>query len=337
MSLKTLRNCIAPQPMNARERHINTITEALTYLRTKVELRNSIDLYDVNSHAENFYRDLFNLVFDWGLENMNLQTRNAAHVDLVDESNKKAIQVTSQNDGGKISDSVKGFFSKAENADYELKVLLIAKTPKAYRTDFTFDGKFKFDAEKDIYDIETLLGIIKNKKTEELEKIADFLAKETAGISVMRAEASEVATIMALIEYLSEDDNAKEEDDRLGEVDPERKLHRFEEHADFLGDLYGELYSVYFSTLTVAKETVGLDGIRARKIALYLKSESDKILNKNNNDPRKALDELVDYFERKVTSNGRSCDKVAIQFYLLNELIACNVFPNPKLENNAVK
>ena len=164
--------------MYQRESHLQTITRFLSRLKTEVELRNSINLYDININAEYFYKDLFNLVFDWGLENLNVQTKNVAHIDLISEKNKKAIQVTSQNDNGKIREAIKGFFSNTDNADFELKVLLISKSAKDYRTDFTNDGEYKFNHEKDVIDIERLLAEIRNKSTEELSVISEFLVKE---------------------------------------------------------------------------------------------------------------------------------------------------------------
>lgn len=314
--------------MNAREHYINNITDILSILRTKVELRNSINLYDVNIHAENFYRDLFNLIYDWGLEDLNAQTTNASYIDLVDIKNKKAIQVTSQNDSGKIRKSVNGFLKKSENKGFELKVLLIARLAKAYTTDFTFED-YKFEPDKDVIDIERLIKSIKDKDTDRLGQISDFLSKEAA-LPRLKTETTEVETIMSLIEFLSKEENLNDEEEKPSEVDPDRKIfHRFEEHSDFLTSQYEDMYALYFGTLKIAKEKVGLDGIRARTIAIYLKNKSDSILNECNNNPRNAINKLTDFLEGKLTSNGFICSNSAIHFYLLDELIECNVFPNP--------
>jgi hypothetical protein len=160
-----------------REAHINGITRILATLRVEVELRNSINLTDLNIHAENFYRDLFNLVYSLGLGNMNSRGQNEAYIDLVDETNKIAIQVTSDNTANKISKTIEGFFRDEKNKGYRLKVLLIAKQAKDYRKDFTFEGKYDFDLEKDVVDIEKLLRDIADKEIDELESIANYLGK----------------------------------------------------------------------------------------------------------------------------------------------------------------
>ena len=45
-----------------------------------------------------------------------------------------------------------------------------------------------------------------------------------------------------------------------------------------------------------------------------------------------ALNKLVNFFEIKLGKNGKKYDKAAIKFYLINELIKCNVFPNERSE-----
>jgi hypothetical protein len=124
------------------------------------------------------YRDLLNLIYGWELENLNTRIPNAKYIDLLDKKNQKAIQITSQNDSEKIKKTIKGFFDTHCNQGFELKVLLIAKRKKDYRTDFTFNGKYKFDAKKDVIDIEDILKEIKNKDLSLIQQISEFLTKE---------------------------------------------------------------------------------------------------------------------------------------------------------------
>jgi len=57
----------------------------LTQLRMSVGHRNSLNLQDVNVHAEAFFRDFLNLVFEYKLKNINIVERNARAIDLGDE------------------------------------------------------------------------------------------------------------------------------------------------------------------------------------------------------------------------------------------------------------
>ncbi|MDQ4120533.1 MAG: SMEK domain-containing protein [Acidobacteriota bacterium] len=164
--------------MKAREHYIKNIIEILTNLKTRIEQNASLSLYDSHKHAENFYRDLLNLVYGLKLENLNSEIKNAAFIDLIDRECKIAIQVTSQNDSEKIKKSIIGLYENIENLDYELKMVLISKLAKDYTADFSFGGKHKFDHQKDVIDIGRLLAVINDKKTDEIETISNFLSKE---------------------------------------------------------------------------------------------------------------------------------------------------------------
>ena len=94
--------------MDLRHEHTNLIMRYLSYLKTRVELAGSLNLHDINIHAENFYRDLFNRI-GYKFTNTNFDEKNAVSIDLIDKESLNAIQVTSQNDNSKITKSIKGF------------------------------------------------------------------------------------------------------------------------------------------------------------------------------------------------------------------------------------
>lgn len=312
--------------MATREQNIKIITDRLTYLQLQVKNRNSLNLTDINIHAENFYRDFFNKM-GYAFTNTNFDRQNAAHIDLIDKSQKIAIQVTSQNDNEKITGSIKGFFAKDEYENYNLRILLISKDAKNYRTDFTNKGQYSFDHEKDVIDVTKLLAEINDKENDILENLAYFLNKE---LLVERAitESTEVETIMALIDYLSKDEN-RTLTDKSENVDPDKKINkRFSSHSKFIIEQYQTLFSVYNLALIEARKTI--DAVEAIIISSYLKDESDVFLTENNNNPKLALNKLSNFFYEKLSTNGFiKFNKQAIKFYLLDELIRCNVFPNP--------
>lgn len=318
--------------MDARKNYIEIIERRLSYLQLRVSNSDSMSLFDINKHAENFYKALLNAVYNYGLDNLNAETKNAAFIDLVDKQQKKAIQITSQNDSTKIKDTIVGFLSQKDYADYELKVLLISTNlAKNYSSDLTFDGKYKFDHKNDIIDVKRLLNDINNiDDVEKIKKIKELLEKEVPPFENQSTESNEVETIMSLIEYLSLDNN-RDPITEDSEVDPNNKVYkRFTEHSDFLVASYQNLFAIYSGILDESKRKSGLDGLKSLKIASYLQMESDIKLNEHNNNPKKALDALVEHFESKINKHGISGDKQAIRFYLLDELIECNVFPNPK-------
>lgn len=307
--------------MDNRQTYISVITKRITYLQKEVENFNSLNLTDINVFAENFYRDLFNL-FGFKFTNTNFESNNFAHIDLIDTVHKQAIQITSQNDNDKIKEAIDGFFAKPENKDYKLQILLISKDAKNYKTKF---GK-NFNHKEDVLDIKRLLAIINDiNEVETIRNIADFLNKNVL-TERRKTECSEVETIMELVNYLSLNKN-RVIIDRAENVDPKKKIEsRFSEHSTYLKQQYSELYAKYNGALVEA--TSKIDSVEAEIISDFLKDESDIILTKQSNNPKLALHALVELFYGKLSSNGVKFDKQAIKFYLLEELIKCNVFPN---------
>ena len=308
--------------MDKRDKYIKQITRSLTILKYEIELLNKINLTDYNIIAENFYRDLL-IFYGYKLDNLNETNKNADSIDLVDKENKIAIQVTSRNDTTKIHKTIKGFYNNPDYDEYkQLILLLIGKSKLEYsKTDFTKGNLFSFDKKDDIIDIDDII-----------KKFSSYTAKKLEidiKINVKNTKSNEVITIIKMIEYLSDDKNYKSADINE-ESDPDNKRLRFVEYFDFLMTKYERLYPNYAGTLLEIKNLSGIDGVRIRKINVYLQNLSDDYLTKYSNNPKEALNELVNYFENEISSSNTNYDKLAIEFYLLDELINCNVFPNPK-------
>lgn len=308
--------------MDKRQSYLSLIVRRLNYLKAEVVSFNSLNLTDINVHAENFYRDFFNLL-GYEFENTNfIIENNFAHIDLIDTKNKIAIQVTSQNDNMKIKDAINGFYNTPGYEDYKMKLLLISKDAKSYKTKFGNN----FNHKEDVLDINRLLAIINNiPDLSKIQSIANFLDDQILS-ERKKTESNEVETILALIEYLSKDDNRRITE-KPENVDPKFKIYsRFSEHSAFLINQYTELCTIYVEPLSEAKK--GIDSVKAIKISSYLKDESNNILTSEANNPQVALERLVELFYSKLSENGIKFDKIAIKFYLLDELVNCNVFPN---------
>lgn len=307
--------------MDNRQTLISIITKRITYLQIEVQNFNSLNLTDINVFAENFYRGLFNLI-GFNFTNTNFESNNYAHIDLIDRVNMQAIQVTSQNDNIKIKEAIDGFYAKPENKDYKLQILLISKGAKDYKTKF---GK-NFKHKEDVLDIKRLLAIINNiEEIETIKKISEFLDKNIL-TERRKTECSEVETIMELLHYLSLNKKSIIDEIEIN-VDPKYKIeNRFKEHSDYLKQQYSNLYAKYNGALVEA--TSKTDSVEAEIISDYLRDESDIMLTRENNNPKIALYSLVEFFYGKLSANGVKFDKQAIKFYLLDELIKCNVFPN---------
>lgn len=313
--------------MDVRQKHMTNIQQRLAYLKSRVVIAGSLNLTDIHIYAEDFYQALFNLLGN-SYKNGNIDKQNCAYIDLIDDSNKIAMQVTARDDNKKITETIEGFFENTEHPehkDYSLKVLLISKRAKDYTTDFTSKGKYKFNHQEDVIDIERLIATIKGSGREKIIEISKFLDNEI-DLPRPKTETNEVETIMSLLEYLSDDANYKEFDGNYI-CDPEQKINsRFKDYADDFKEEFTDLFSIYCNTIPEVKRAFGLDGVRAKKISNFLKIISNRYLRECSEKPLDAFDKLTDYFEDKLNSNGIRADIGAIRYYLLDELIGCNIF-----------
>lgn len=113
-----------------RAQLLQGIIYRMTHLRVIVEQSNQLNLQDINVHAENFFRDLLNLAFDYDLQNINIVEPNATAIDLGCDSSRIAIQVTSTPDLSKIKHTFDRFTGKGLQTKYDRLVMLIVGQKK---------------------------------------------------------------------------------------------------------------------------------------------------------------------------------------------------------------
>ncbi len=315
-----------------REYYLKNIADCLNNLRCEVTVRNTINLYDINIVSETFYAGFLNIVEGWKLINANCTNKNAPGVDLIDETNRISIQVTSDNSSDKIKHTIEKFISSHLYEKYDRLIVLVLTGKRRYTTQFDDRGLFRFDKDRDIWDTADLISKVNVLDTEQLEKVNDFVDREFTQKYriVQKTEASEVETIMDLIEFISSNKKVSF-DKRDFIIDPEYKIYRrFKEFADSLITQYETLLAVYGTALSEVKTVLGSDDAQDIITMLYLQDLSMKYLAEADNDPVKALDALVDFFGQKLGTNGKRYDSRAIKFYLINEMIKCSVFPNER-------
>ena len=313
-----------------REKYINFITDSLAGLKCQVEFRNSINLYDIDIIAEDFYKDLLNLVYGYNLFNLNTIDKNAIAIDLADKEAKISIQITADNSRNKINKTIEKFIEKKLYKDYERLIILILTQKKSYRNEFNTEGHFYFNKDKDILDYKNILVKIKEGDIAYLKKIADFLEEELIKkVDIaMRNQANEVVTIIDLIEYVSKNKNINSEEKKT-RVDPEHKINkRFKDYAKALIKIYQNLVSLYESSVHEANIRLCFDDAKELSIGIYLMDISDNYLQKANGNAKEALENLVDFFSVELGKSGKRYDKMAIKYYLVKQIIICNVFPN---------
>ncbi len=93
--------------MNSTD-ELEYIRNQLAWIKSKVELDNQLGLYDINKLGEDIFMHMLNDVYDLNLQNANdILHDNFPSIDLVDETNKRVIQVTSTKTLSKAQNTVK--------------------------------------------------------------------------------------------------------------------------------------------------------------------------------------------------------------------------------------
>lgn len=175
-----------------REQYIDAITNALSYLKSQVELNNTINKYSINIEAEDFYAGFLNKIYGFKLKNGNHTTKNIPSIDLYEESDgdngqRVAVQVTSNNDASKITKTLESFVKNDYQKLYTRLIILMITEKKKYRTEFSFsaDIGIKFDQNRDILDIHDLIRYIDSiKEDDHIRRIYEYLKKKLGSIQL---------------------------------------------------------------------------------------------------------------------------------------------------------
>lgn len=160
----------------------------LSVLRYIFKSRSKRGLYDLNKQAENFFRDILNIIEGLDLVNLNEALSNTPAIDLGDKRNGICIQVTAEKESGKIRKTINGFIKHKLYNQYDRLVILIITEKRSYTTDFDTKSMFIFSKEDDIWDIDDLLEKIEKLDLAKVKELKNYLSKELAPIVAAFAE-----------------------------------------------------------------------------------------------------------------------------------------------------
>lgn len=310
-----------------RKDNIDKISTKLAILAHKVELNSCLNLMDLNIHAEYFFCDLLNMIFNASLVNLNTINANAKSIDLIDLRKRLAIQVTSTPEFSKIKKTVDGFIETENINNIDRLIVLIIIKKKRYQAK-TYGDKFIISVSDDVLDYTDLIKLIMGLPPDKIQKICDYLSSQIFDTPSQKAP-KEVTTILEMIKILSTDEHPQSGNGFQEEPDPNGKINkRFSAYAEYLMEIYVPLMAAYAGILNEISNSNDSGIININKLSAYLKRASNSALDECNGNPVDALNKLTDYYASRLRSNGVDYDDSAIQYYLIDNMIRCNVFPN---------
>lgn len=320
--------------MIKKQEYITTIISLLMRIPPLVEASNKLNLTDVNNFSEDFYEQLLNLVYGFKLKNANQFDPNAPAIDLIDLDSKISIQVTSTSSLTKTTKTVTKFIKHKLYEKYDRLIILNIVKKSKHKEKNIGDDQFSIDTEKDIWDVHDVLNDIKYlSDINKIKAIRDFLVKELQDQPDSTLP-NEINTILAMIEMLSNEKHPDAGNGFIEDPDPDNKIHkRFADHAEYLKSRYYDLFIEYGKILSAINEESDIGSQALRRAGTYLKGYSDEVLTDCDGDPKAALAKLVELFKGHLSNLGFSFDACAAEFYIVDQLIKCNVFPDRKVIN----
>ena len=164
--------------MTNRELLLKTVSNEFAKWQVQIENLNSLSLYDANIFSEHTLCELLNIVFDYNLINANLISANFPSVDLVDKTNKIAIQVTSTSQKNKIQTTLNKFSEKRLYLEYDKIFIIILGNKRKKYSNLLISPEISFEQAEQILDFKSLLNIIARLPLKRIEKISSLLNQE---------------------------------------------------------------------------------------------------------------------------------------------------------------
>ena len=153
--------------MDNRGIALKNINNYLATFTQHIRQQNSSGKFDINKDAENIAINLLNAVYGLRLKNANKVFSDNFHaIDLIDDTNLVAIQVTSDNRSSKIVETIKKFLAKNLYKKYKKLYIYVLTSKKNYtkvtaeNVETIISGKFDFNLIEDVIDNATLGSII---------------------------------------------------------------------------------------------------------------------------------------------------------------------------------
>lgn len=313
-----------------REQLYNYIEEKLSVLAFRVERRGKLNILDLHLHSENFYRDFFNLLFEWNLVNLNEVNQNIEAIDLIDREKKIVIQVSATNTKQKIDNAITKP-SMAEYVGWSFKFISIARSAGNLKS-LSFNNKhgLHFNPAEDIYDIDTILRKVLGLTTEKLQSIADFIKFELGNDVFVAALESDLARVILMLTKIDVSEFESIRIENEFQIDEKIDYNSLSSSVDIIKE-----YNIWQTAVRRVYATFDAEGmnksffvlqkIRSFYLAEKTSKQGDALFDAVRKDVK---NEIINHAD----SNELSYESVDIctDVLVVDSFIRCKIFENPK-------
>jgi hypothetical protein len=204
--------------VDLRQKAFNNISKILAITRYDIEQRQLINDYGLNIHAENYFRDIFNFIYGYSLENANFENQNIAHIDLIDKTNKLLYQITTTRTKEKIENTLKALNSN-DYVGYSIKIFYLLDKANPNK-DTELEVKYNIVLKDILLDYTDLIKDINNLET---NKLIELNSKYFSDIEKKYTE--EIVLNLVFKHLIQNHSKIKPNyDDDLGSIDTNKKI-----------------------------------------------------------------------------------------------------------------
>ena len=157
------------------------IGDQLAALGIKTRFRSMLRTFDHHIMMEDVVCRLLNMVYGWELVNLNFQKKNYPGIDLGDEKNRIAVQVTSDKSRSKVTDTLRKFEEYRCFEKYDRMIIFVVGERETFKKEFTTQA-LTFSPEMDIMDLTVLFGVIQAADESVQEAVYDYLQNRSSAM-----------------------------------------------------------------------------------------------------------------------------------------------------------
>lgn len=159
--------------------YLDSIIQHLTVLRQEITSKADLGFTDLNKHCEDFVKEIFNITYDLKLVNLNEKSANFPGLDLGDEKNKIAFQITSTKTGDKVDHTLEQCIDKKHYNTYKsINVFILTSKQTSYSLKTITTPHFTFDVNDNIKDFDDLYKDILLLGVDKRKQLDDYIQKE---------------------------------------------------------------------------------------------------------------------------------------------------------------
>ena len=151
-----------------RKEIFDKISRLWAITRYDIEHHQAIGEFSLNIHGENFFRDLFNDLYNLNLKNANFKSSNNPCIDLIDSDKQLAYQITTERTSQKIKNTLKILKDRKYNG-FDIKIFyLLNKSKPNQQTIQEMKESYGVDLSKKIFDYNDIIKDINDLEYEKL-------------------------------------------------------------------------------------------------------------------------------------------------------------------------